>query len=140
QKKKESWGTEAVLNALLLAFDDSYRGQKKIGASTRKALANLWQVQLAEGDQAGSWEWLDFGLEPWETKGAKYFGASLAALAVGTAPGYTRAADIGLKEKIQRLRTYLRTNMAAQNLNNQIWLLWAATRFDGLLSKEEQRT
>src|SRR5262249_19793441 len=41
QKKKESWGTEAVLNALLLAFDDRYQGRRAPSDSTRRAFANL---------------------------------------------------------------------------------------------------
>lgn len=140
QKKKESWGTEAILNSLVLAFDDHSQGRKVPRDATRKSFANLWQVQLADGNQAGSWEWLDFGLEPWESNGARYFAAALAALAVGSAPGYyAPGVHAGVDEKVTLLRNYLRTKMATQNLNNQIWLLWAATKLEGLLTKEEQR-
>ena len=47
RKKKESWGTEAVLNALILAFDDQYQGRKTSSDSTKQAFVNLWQVQNA---------------------------------------------------------------------------------------------
>ena len=39
------------------------------------------------GDLKGAWAWLNFHNEPWEANGSPYFGASLAALAVGRAPG-----------------------------------------------------
>jgi squalene-hopene/tetraprenyl-beta-curcumene cyclase len=140
QKKKESWGTEAVLNAVILAFDDRYQGRNEAGAATRKALANLWRVQQTGAD-LGSFEWLDFGMEPWEAKESRYFGAALAALAVGAAPRYyTPGADADLDKKVELLRGYLRGKRAKQNLNNRVWLLWAAAMLDGLLTQEEQRT
>jgi hypothetical protein len=46
-------------------------------------------------DDAGSWAWLNFHLEPWEADDAAYFGAALAAIAAGTEPGgYASRADI----------------------------------------------
>jgi squalene-hopene/tetraprenyl-beta-curcumene cyclase len=139
QKKKESWGTEAIVNSLLIALDDRVQARSGPSDSARSALANLWQVQITEGDHAGSWEWLNFGLEPWETKGAKFFGATLAAIAVGTAPGYyAPGADAILDGKVGLLRGYLRGQLANQNLNNRIWMLWAATKLDGLLTKDER--
>jgi squalene-hopene/tetraprenyl-beta-curcumene cyclase len=139
QKKKESWGTEAIFNSLLLAVDDRIHDRKSPSDSARRALTNLWQVQLTEGDHLGSWEWLNFGLEPWESKGARFFGATLAAIAVGTAPGYYSAgADANLDRQVGLLRGYLRGQVANQNLNNRIWMLWAATQLDGLFTKQEQ--
>ena len=140
QKKKESWGTEAVLNALVLAFDDHYEARAAPGQSTVTAMANLWQKQQLDGGEKGSWEWLDFGLAPWETKEARYFGATLAALAIGTAPGYFKpGTDAELDKKVDLLRGYLRGQLATQNLNNRIWMLWASAKVAGLLSKEEQK-
>jgi squalene-hopene/tetraprenyl-beta-curcumene cyclase len=139
-KKKESWGTEAVINALLLAFNDQYEGRKQPSEVTRKAFANLWQVQAAAGEQKGSWDWLEFGLEPWESRGARYFGAALAAVAIGTAPGYySPGRDADVDAGVKRLRGYLRDHLAAQNLYNRIALLWAASTLDGLLSHEERQ-
>ena len=40
-----------------------------------KALARLWEVQRADG----AWDWLDFGLEPYETSDAVFHGATVAA-------------------------------------------------------------
>jgi squalene-hopene/tetraprenyl-beta-curcumene cyclase len=140
-KKKESWGTEAILNAVLFAFDDRYEGRKAPSDTTKRAFANLWQVQLTDGDQRGTWDWLNFGLEPWESGGARYFGAALAAVAVGTAPGYyTPGADADLDKKVQLLRDYLKDHRAGQNLFNRAWLLWASAGLDGLLTPEERKT
>jgi hypothetical protein len=139
RKKKESWGTEAVLNCFILACEDSYQGRTEPSASTKTAFANLWKTQVVDGDQAGSWDWLDFHLEPWESKQGRYFGAALAAIALGTAPGYYReGADPELDKKVNQLRVYLGTNLAKQNLYNQVWMLWAATKMQGLLSPEER--
>jgi hypothetical protein len=60
---------------------------------TRRAFANLWKVQVRDGSEKGSWDWLDFQLEPWESRKARYFGAALAAVAVGTSPGYFTTGD-----------------------------------------------
>src|SRR2546430_10644664 len=50
---RSSWGTEAVLNAFILAFDDRYQGRQAPSDSTRQAFANLWRAQAADGDQQG---------------------------------------------------------------------------------------
>lgn len=140
QKQKESRGTEAVVSALLLASDDRNQGQSAPTAVTRTALTNLWRTQLADGDRAGSWEWLDFKLEPWEARRSGYYGAALAAIAVGTAPGYYRpGADAELDGNVARLRTYLRGRRSEQRPFERTWLLWASSRLEGLLSPDERK-
>jgi hypothetical protein len=139
-KKKESWGTEAILNAVILAFADRYQGRTAPSAATRRAFANLWQVQSRTGEDKGSWDWLDFGLEPWESKGARYHGAAQAAIAVGTAPGYyTPGADAATEGRVKLLRGYLRARLPGQNLYNRVWALWASTQLKGVLAKDEQQ-
>src|SRR5262249_58322448 len=66
RKKAESRGTEAVLNALILARADAAHGRAATSAATRTALRYLWAIQATEGNDAGSWDWLNFGLERWE--------------------------------------------------------------------------
>lgn len=139
-KKDESWGTEAVLNAFVLAFDDAHRGRPDPSEDCATALKNLWERQSTDGDNKGSWPWLDFDLEPWESKGARYFGASLAAVAVGTAPGYLDSeTDEDVKRRVGLLRTYLRDKLGSQNLYNKLWALWASQALDDVLSDEQQR-
>jgi squalene-hopene/tetraprenyl-beta-curcumene cyclase len=140
RKKLESWGTEAVLNAVLLAWDDQGQARKKPSDPTKRAFDNLWKVQARTGNDKGSWDWLDFNLQPWESKDARYFGATLAAVAVGTAPGYYAPGDDkALDENVERLRGYLKGGVADQNLYNRVWALWASAKLDGVLTKEEQK-
>ncbi|HTK78394.1 MAG TPA: hypothetical protein VL371_24245 [Gemmataceae bacterium] len=138
-KKKESWGTEAVVNAAVLAFDDRYRGRMEPTANTRKAFANLWQVQASAGELAGSWDWLDFKYEPWESPNGRYSGAALAAIAVGTAPGYySPGADSPTDAQVRLLAGYLKRGFAGQNLHNRAWALWASAKLDGVLTPQER--
>ena len=141
QKKKESWGTEAVMNALVLAFDDQYQGRRLAYPATKAALAHLWQMQTTSGSDKGSWDWLNFGLEPWETTSSRYFGATLAALAVGTAPAYYKPGnDAGVDARVASLLSYLRDHLPDQNLNNQIWLLWASCKLPQMLTATQRQT
>jgi hypothetical protein len=141
QKKRESWGTEAVLNAVILAFDDHYQDRSSPSDASRQAFANLWAAQIEAGDRRGSWEWLNFGMGPWEGKESPYFGAALAAIAVGTAPGYYKPGrDAEVEIAVARLRDYLKAHAARQDLHNQAWLLWASARVNGILTRTEKRS
>ena len=136
-KTTESRGTEAVLNALILTNNDAQRGQ--LSDDTRAALENMWALQLNAGDEKGSWPWLQFEEEPWEAKGAVYYGACLAAIAVGTAPGdYSSFPSI--QDNLKLLREYLNRESASQSTLNRVFLLWASTKFSGLLTPEQQKT
>jgi squalene-hopene/tetraprenyl-beta-curcumene cyclase len=140
RKKIESRGTEAVLDALILARHDASHGRSEPGALTRTALQHLWETQAKEGSDAGSWAWLNFGLEPWEANGSRAFGAALAALAVGSTPGYL---DQTLDEAASRgrrlLRDYLRRRFPEESVYNRIWIVEASTTFEGLLSADQRR-
>jgi squalene-hopene/tetraprenyl-beta-curcumene cyclase len=136
-KKKESRGTEAVLNALALAWNDAARGEAATTAATKRAFERLWEAQREDG----GWDWLRFTLEPWETGGAEYYGAALAALAVGTAPGYYVAnPDPALEKRVESLRKYLKGKRDKENYYTETWLLLASTKLSGLLSADEQKS
>jgi squalene-hopene/tetraprenyl-beta-curcumene cyclase len=138
--KKQSWGTEAVFNAVILAFDDRSQGTSAPSAATKQAFANLWLTQMQTGHHKGTWEWLDFNEAPWGNKEARYFGAALAAIAVGTAPGYyTPGADPATNAGVKLLQRYLTDGLPRQNLHNQAWGLWAAAKLEGILTKVEQK-
>ena len=138
-KKKQSRGTEAVLNALLLSLDDRFEGRPEPSPSTKKALSILWATQVTEGENKGSWEWLNFGLEPWEAKDSRFLGATVAAIAIGAAPGHGLAGnEADATARLDRLRTYLSSHCASQNLHNRAWLLWAASGLEGLLTPQQQ--
>src|SRR5262249_55790763 len=109
-RKPSALGTEAVINALVLVNNDVRRGKGALSAPTRKALGHLWEQQK----ENGAWLWLDFGLNPWEKDGA-YYGASLAAVAVGTAgKDYYEQADV--QDKVAALKKYLQTQSSNQPL------------------------
>jgi squalene-hopene/tetraprenyl-beta-curcumene cyclase len=140
-KKKQSRGTEAVLNALILSLDDRFQGRKEPSDAAKKALSILWANQIGQGPKKGRWEWLNFGLEPWESNVSPYMGACLAAVAVGAVPGEVlTGADGDSPQRLRSLRDYLTKNFVAQNLHNRVWMLWASSSLDGLLTpgqKEE---
>jgi squalene-hopene/tetraprenyl-beta-curcumene cyclase len=63
----------------------------------------------------------------------------MAAIAIGTAPGYySRGADAAVDAHFKLLADYLKNNLAAQNLFNRIWGLWASSVVDGILSTKER--
>ncbi len=130
-KTSESRGTEAVLNALVLSTRDAETGT--LSADTRAAFANMWGLQMLTGDLKGGWAWLNFHYEPWEAPASPYFGASLAAIAIGTAPG-GYAASAEAKDGVARLRDYLGKGVARQSLFNQLMIMWASARLDGVIA------
>ena len=135
-KTAESRGTEAVLNALILASYDAQKGQ--LSDDTRMAFANMWALQQATGDERGAWQWLQFNLEPWEANDSVYYGATLAAMAGGTAPE-NYAADAEVQDHLARLREYLKRENATQSTINRVFLLRASTKLPGLLTTEQQQ-
>ena len=136
-KTTEARGTESVLNALILVNYDAREG--KLGADARAALTNMWALQLKTGEQKGAWSWLNFHNEPWEADDSQYWGAALAAIAVGTAPGeYRSTAEV--REGLNLLVDYLRQGRQTQSLLNRLALLWASTKIKGLLNPEEQKS
>lgn len=120
--------------------DDRNQGRKNPSDLTKRAFDHLWKTQAQTGGDKGSWDWLNFNLGPWESKEARYFGASLAAVAVGTAPGYyAKDDDAVIDANVDLLRGYLKGGLADQNLFNRAWALWASAKLDGVLTKEEQQ-
>jgi squalene-hopene/tetraprenyl-beta-curcumene cyclase len=144
-KKVQSRGTEAVLNALILVSADAGLSPGlrpgKLSEPTKLALQHLWQTQRPDG----AWDWLNFGLEPFETVDATYFGATLAAMAIGLVPDSssgadaTRLASTETNSGIEKLRGYLKTQFASQSLFNRTWLLLASTHFKDLLTDDQKQ-
>jgi squalene-hopene/tetraprenyl-beta-curcumene cyclase len=135
-KTAESRGTEAVLSALTLAWADAREGH--LSADTRQAFANMWGEQLTSGPGRGAWAWLDFALAPWEIAESQYYGAALAALAIGVAPdGY--ASDPNIQEHLHSLREYLQREYPTQSLHHRLILLWAAHSLPDVLGDGQRR-
>ncbi|HEY1659725.1 MAG TPA: hypothetical protein VGG14_15330, partial [Candidatus Sulfotelmatobacter sp.] len=135
-KSVESRGTESVLNALILSSRDAQNGH--LSNDAHMALENMWAEQQMTGKQKGAWLWLRFNNEPWEADDSDYFGATLAAVAVGTAPDNYRAAP-EVQIRIAALRDYLDREFAAQATMNRVLFLWAAAKLPGLLESDRQK-
>jgi squalene-hopene/tetraprenyl-beta-curcumene cyclase len=117
----QSLGVESIFSALLL--------------ETRPALQQMWALQHRDGNLKGAWAWFSLELDPWEMPESSYFGATLAALAVGGAPNDDRD-----PERVAELTAYLRREAAAQPLQNRLMLLWAATRLPETLEPGVRKT
>jgi len=135
-KTSESRAIEAVMNALVLARRDAAAG--RLSSEARATLAQMWALQMKVGPNAGAWTWLNFNYEPWESPNSPYLGASLAALAVGSAPEhYADAPEI--QDKLAALRGYFQKQFPNESLLNRLMGLWATGSVRGLLT-DEQRT
>ena len=134
-KGAESRGTEAVLNALVLASYNPSRGE--MNPDLRSALDHMWAAQLKSGDAKGAWNWLQFHNAPWEGD-SQYYGATLAALVAGSTPASYRSSP-DVQEGFQSLQEYLKKNYASQKLFERVMVLWASTELPGLLSESERK-
>jgi len=134
-KAAQSRGTESVLNSLILANYDATRG--KLSDDTHTALNNMWSLQQTSGPERGSWSWLQFDQEPWEASDSAFYGATLAAVAVGIAPEQY-AATPNIQGNLELLRGYLNKNAEAEPLINRVFLLWASTKLNNLLRPDQQ--
>ncbi|MCC6914880.1 MAG: hypothetical protein IT566_14360 [Rhodospirillaceae bacterium] len=134
-KTSESRGSEAVINALVLSTRDFYAGT--LSDETRHAFKNMWNLQMHRGDLSGAWAWMNFRLDPWEGEQSAFYGASLAALAVGAAP-QNYAADPDIQNNIQALAEYLQRNADAASLFNSATALWASRVMPGILKPEQK--
>ena len=135
-KTAESRGTESILNALILASYDAPTG--KLSRDARLALDNMWAEQLQTGEARGAWSWLQFHNSPWEGD-SQYYGATLAAIAVGSAPGAYRSAP-DIRDGMKLLSDYLVRERESQILINRVILLWASTKVPGLLTHAQQKS
>jgi squalene-hopene/tetraprenyl-beta-curcumene cyclase len=134
-KTAESRGTEAVLNALILTVYDAEQGN--VSPDTRTAFDHMWAMQDSSGETAGSWPWLAFGHEePWEADDSRYYGACLAAIAVGKVPGDYHADE----KNIDLLRAYLKREYSQQSIINRLALLWASSELPGLIDPQQRKT
>jgi squalene-hopene/tetraprenyl-beta-curcumene cyclase len=135
-KTSESRAIEAVMNAAVLSRRDALTG--KLSDDTRTAFSVMWNLQMKTGPEAGAWTWLNFKMEPWESPNSPYFGAAIAAIAIGSAPeGYATSPDIA--DRVKALQGYFQRQHAGVSLLNQLMALWASHRMPGLLTTEQRK-
>jgi squalene-hopene/tetraprenyl-beta-curcumene cyclase len=118
-----------VLTAFALTFHDANHGGT-LSPAARAALDRMWQGQKPTGE----WNWIKCNWPPMEHD--DYYGATVAALAVGLAPeGYanTDAAKAG----VEKLRAYFKKT-PSPDLHHTAMLLWASTKLDGLMTADEK--
>jgi squalene-hopene/tetraprenyl-beta-curcumene cyclase len=102
----------------------------KLSDVAREVLDILWTVQRADG----GWQWPHCDYAPLEID--DHYGATLAALTVGIAPGgyaETPAARAGL----DKLRGYFQNN-PPKSLHHRAMLAWCSVRVDGIATAQER--
>jgi squalene-hopene/tetraprenyl-beta-curcumene cyclase len=133
-KTSESRATESILNSLILVSHDAPTGH--LSADARLALDNMWALQIKSADMNGAWAWLQFHNAPFEGD-SQFYGNSLAAIAIGSAPGNYQS-EPGIQNGIKLLTAWLVKNMNAQTPLDRVVLLWASTKLNGLLTRDQQ--
>jgi squalene-hopene/tetraprenyl-beta-curcumene cyclase len=134
-KTSESKAIEAVMNALVLVRASG----AQLNDDARTALGVMWKLQMKTGPNSGGWTWLNFNLEPWESPNSPYFGASLAAMAVGYAPaGYAASPEI--QDNLKALRAYFAREHSKVSILNQLMGIWAAAHVPDLLTAEQRQS
>jgi len=91
---------------------------------TDAAFERLWSLQNQNGETKGAWQWFSLNLDPWEMPDSRFYGAALAALALGNSPSarHNRAAT-------SALASYLQSEQKAQPLHNRVVLLWTSAKW-----------
>jgi squalene-hopene/tetraprenyl-beta-curcumene cyclase len=123
-------GVESVLAALFLGNEGS--------PEASQALDRMWALQIREGNAKGSWNWFSLNDDPWEMPESNFYGATLAAMAVGSAPADYRARP-EVKERVADLTAFLRNGQEAQPLHNRLMLLWASAKLPDVLPAATRR-
>jgi squalene-hopene/tetraprenyl-beta-curcumene cyclase len=118
-----------VVTAAALAASDARTG--KLSDTTKAALDRMWTVQ----QKSGAWNWIKCDWPPLEHD--DYYGATLAAVAVGLAPEKYAETE-NAKAGIAKLKGYFAAT-PVPDLHHKLMLAWAASMTDGLMSADEKK-
>lgn len=130
-KKGPRWDAEVVATAAALAFNDAAT-TGKLHPVTKTALDKMWPLQ----NEQGGWDWLKCDWPPMESD--DHYGVTLAALAVGVAPGdYAKTPKA--KKGMSDIRRYF-SNNPPPTLHHEAMLLWANAHGTNVLSDKEQKS
>ena len=104
----------------------------KLSAETTMALDLMLSLQSDDGSWSNTDCWPPF-------ESSNYQGATVAAMALATAPGYLEK----LKQdermgQVEKLKKYLRETTPPHDYG-RLLLLWTSTRVDGLIHKKQQQ-
>lgn len=126
---------EAVLGAMFFSRDDA---RVAMSSHTRQAFDRLWELQDTAGPAKGGWQWYEAKLDPWENSESGYYGAALAALALGQATDAYRS-DAAVRAHAESLVGYLARPASPPRLHDRLALLWASTTLPAVLSDAPRR-
>jgi len=129
--KKGLRPTQAAVTAHGLAEWDRHVNDR-LSDETRDALAFMLELQRDDGSWGNDTCWPPF-------ESSNYHGATVAALAIGTAPGYLDELDPEKRAAVERLKTFLKEHEAPHDYG-RLLLLWASTRLDGLIDETKRET
>ena len=122
--------TQTAYLASGLASCDAY-GSGKLSVETKKALDLMLQLQSEDGSYLNLACWPPFESSP-------FHGATVAALALATAPGYLKQLDDNQSENANRLKRYLQSTTPPHDYA-RVLLLWVGTQWSDLLSVQQQQ-
>jgi squalene-hopene/tetraprenyl-beta-curcumene cyclase len=130
KKPTEASGFWPLVVGAGLTFNDA-QSTGQLSARAREVLDLMWAVQRADG----GWKWPHCDYAPMEID--DHYGATIAALAVGVAPGgyaNTPVARAGL----EKLRVYFQNN-PPKSLHHRAMLAWCSVRLEGIVTVEERQ-
>jgi squalene-hopene/tetraprenyl-beta-curcumene cyclase len=135
-KPAQSIGVESIVSAFFLARSER---AAVMSPDVTRAFERLWSLQLRQGNAKGAWSWFEFDLDPWEAPHSRFYGASLAALALGYTPAdYRNRVDV--KERISDLIAYLSREQSVQPMHNRLILLWAANKLPPVFPESARKS
>jgi len=103
---------------------------KQLSAETRNALDLMLQVQSKNGAWGNTKCWPPF-------ESSDYQAATVAAMAIATAPGYSRSLSAVQQEQLQSLLTYFKKTPPPHDYA-RLLLLWVSTRLPGVMTGAER--
>lgn len=115
---KDSKPTEAVVNALTLLMHD-ISSNVRLGETTLKSIDRIFEQM----NNNGKIHWLDFKLEPFESKKGELWGNSMAILAVEMAQKNSEYKAPA--EKYNKLKGFVLSNPEKLKPNEMAVLIWA---------------
>lgn len=133
----QALGVEAIFAALFLATENAPGAP--LSKAGEQAFDRMWALQIRDGKPQGAWGWYSLNLDPWEMPESAFYGATLAAMAVGAAPAeYRDRPDV--REHVAALGAYLKATEPSQPLHNRLLVLWASAKMPGLVSENARRS
>jgi len=121
---------QVVYAAAGLASWDAYV-ERSLSPETDQVLRLLFRLQ----SENGTWK-VPACWPPLQS--SRYQLATVAALGVGTAPGWPDSIDDAvLESRVERLKSVLKTEVPPHDYA-RVWLLWAGSRLDGILDDNRQ--